>query len=210
MRSGEEIEFSLPIQNKKGNEKMCIQEDPKLQEVLKENGIDKIKFYHHKTPIGYAYTCCSLFDIERSEIANGISICSLKDQFNKEDGRNKSFQRAYLALKNKQNIGYINCIDHKTKLPRFYGQLVNRFFKIKNSTDEEKFNFEIKPFIISKLNEVNRPIEYFKKIKEDDGSKSILFKLPLNSFLIEACKEFEFKGNYYGSKPSDSSPPFEV
>jgi hypothetical protein len=180
---------------------MCFNEDSKLNEVLKEKGIAKVKFYHHKTPIGYAYTCCSFFDKNHNEIANGISIPSLKDQFKKEDGRNKAFQRAYLAWKNKKNIEYINCYDHKTKLPRFNGQLVNRIFKIKNKKDEEKFNYEIKPFVLSKFNSnlFNGQIEYFKKF-EEDGNKTILFKLPMNSFLLEACSVFEFKGNYFGSK----------
>jgi hypothetical protein len=87
-----------------------LNRQPSVMEKLKENGVDKIKFYYSdKDPVvNNSFTVCLLLSNAGKLLSRGVSICSVKDMHNKSDARDKSFGRAFKALLKKESSEPIN------------------------------------------------------------------------------------------------------
>jgi len=83
---------------------------PEISGILKENSVDKIKFYYSdRDPfVNNNYTVCLFVDVSGKVLSRGVSICSVKDMHNKSTARNISFGRALKALISKNNSEPIN------------------------------------------------------------------------------------------------------
>ncbi len=82
-----------------------------LRQTIKTIGADAVKFYYNKENISgiirNVSTVCLLLK-EGEVVARGISICSMREQHNKQDGRSRAFGRARRALVKKENGEPIN------------------------------------------------------------------------------------------------------
>ena len=77
----------------------------KIISKTKEEKVSKVKFYNLDDELfGKLITVCLLLSDNNEILARGVSICSIKDTFNKTTGRNKSYGRAMKALKNKSDF----------------------------------------------------------------------------------------------------------
>lgn len=87
-----------------------LNKKPEVSGILKENGVDKIKFYYSdRDPfVNNNFTVCMLVGAESKVLSRGVSICSVRDMHNKTTARNISFGRALRALISKTNSEPIN------------------------------------------------------------------------------------------------------
>lgn len=157
----------------------------KTQKLLEESGVDKIQFYHVKTPIlNNAYTACVLCNTQTGTIeARGIAICSLMDAYNIAKGKQKAFGRAIKALHRKGNFYKINASGRK-------GEVIQRSFKVKTTEDDEKFRSEIIPEL--------RAIEPSMMVKSNvnETFKKYMFDLPLSYPVQVANRRFKYKSQF--------------
>ena len=141
--------------------------------VLKELGVEKIKFYYEKSKIvSNYYTVCILIDKNKNILSRGISICSLKDQHRKTIARNIALGRAKKALIN-------NVTSEPLNSNRFSSEYLVRSFKDKdqkqldpilNEADKHGFEFYKSLNSIDVVIPMNFPIslaEYVFKFKSE-------------------------------------------
>lgn len=158
------------------------------QEVLKENGVDKISFYWESTPIiNNAFTACLFINSEKNRIeARGVSICSLRDTFNRKKGKSRSFGRAMKALTRKENGYKINPIGRED-------EFVKRTIKIKNKDSDKEF-LEVKAKELMKID------PNMELVIMEINSKTLLkkygFLLPVNYPITVTNQTLRFKSHY--------------
>jgi len=167
----------------------------KIKEKLGELGVDRIKFYYHKSPICHnIFTACLFFNDQNVLLSRGLAICSVLDSFSKITGRGIAFGRAFTALKDASNSGLIN------HLLRWKDKSVKRSLQIKRKEDEDFFFSEVAPILIQLNNEIGiTPAEVDTRLEElKDGNvrKKITYRIPRNYPVQETSKMFKFKSEY--------------
>lgn len=157
------------------------------QEVLEQNGVDKISFYWESTPIiNNAFTACLFINSEKNRIeARGVSICSLRDTFSRKKGKSRAFGRAMKALTRKVN-------DYKINPAGREEEFVQRTVKIRNEDSDKEF-LDIKAKELMK-------IDPNMELLITEGGKTILkkysFSLPINYPILIANQTLRFKSQY--------------
>lgn len=156
--------------------------------VLADHGIDKVKYYYDKMPfIGNLYTVCLL--LKNNEIiARGISICSLLDCFDKQEGRSRSFKRAIRALCTKESSMPIQLSDD-----RWDKQFIPR--KITNPNPDE-FKDLLSTLYGASVGPYPDPKTYLQPTKDGKQIKKITYYVPRDFPLYMAKSFFEFKSSY--------------
>lgn len=158
------------------------------QEVLTQNGVDKISFYWESTPIiNNAFTACLFINSEKNRIeARGISICSLRDTFNRKKGKSRAYGRAMKALTRKVNDYKINPIGRED-------EFVKRSMKIKNEVSDKEF-LDIKA---KELMRIDPNMELtITEINSKNLIKKYTFDLPVNYPILIANQSLRFKSHY--------------
>ena len=155
-----------------------------IARLLNDNGVDKVAFYYKSTPlVDNAYTTCVFVNKEKGRIeSRGVSICSLRDTFSKNKGKNKAFGRAMEAIARKVNSGKINSCGRDC-------EEVRRQFKIK--TDQDQINFEK---AISELHDLNPDLEIVS-IGNGNINKFCL-NIPASYPIRVANKDFKYKSQF--------------
>ncbi len=153
-----------------------------IDQILKNNQIDKIKFYHHKSPLtNNIFTACLFLNSVKNQIvARGVSICSLRDSFNKSKGKHKAFGRAVKAVIHKKNTYKIRSNVRKK-------EYINRRMKFKT---EQEFN----DIIIPELLKINPELAI--KISKINNTSTYSFKLPINYPIMVTNIFFKYKSSY--------------
>lgn len=157
-----------------------------IEKLFNENGVDKVAFYYKSTPlVDNAYTTCILVNTEKGRIeSRGIAICSMRDTFNKNKGKNKAFGRAIEAVVRKINSGKINPCGRDC-------EGVRRQFKIKTEQDQTKFESAI-----TELNTLHPELEV---VIINDGSKNhtkYCLNIPASYPIRVANKDFKYKSQF--------------
>ena len=158
------------------------------QEVLEQNGVDKISFYWESTPIiNNAFTACLFINSEKNRIeARGVSICSLRDTFNRKKGKSRAYGRAMKALTRKENGYKINPIGRED-------EFIRRSMKIKNKDSDKEF-LEVKA---KELMKINPNMELMiTEINSKNLMKKYAFELPVNYPILIANQSLRFKSHY--------------
>lgn len=158
------------------------------QEVLVKNGVDKISFYWEGTPIiNNAFTACLFINSEKNRIeARGVSICSLRDTFNRKKGKSRAYGRAMKALTRKVNDYKINPIGRED-------EFIRRSVKIKNKDSDKEFL----DVTAKELMKIDPNMEL--TITEINGKnliKKYAFELPVNYPISIANQSLRFKSQY--------------
>lgn len=156
-----------------------------VQKVLEENEVDKISFYYVGSPIvNNAFTTCVLISSSRNRIeARGVSICSLVDSFNKQEGKNRAFGRAIRALTRRENIWKINGTGRDE-------EFVKRGIKIKTKEDELYFRNEI----IEELKQIDPQMMVSQT--SSGQYKKYVFDVPLSYPVRLANSLYKYKSQY--------------
>jgi len=82
--------------------------------------LEKVQFYYHTANgLKNVFTACLLIDKDGSLIARGISICSITDNFRKNEGRSRAYGRALKAWFRQQT-------DCPIMENRWHVQIINR------------------------------------------------------------------------------------
>jgi len=157
-----------------------------IAKLLNDNGVDKVAFYYKSTPlVDNAYTTCVFVNTEKGRIeSRGVSICSMRDTFSRNKGKNKAFGRAMEAIARKVNSGKINSCGRDC-------EEVRRQFKIKNEQDQENFEKAI-----TELNSLNPDLEV---AIVNTGSKShtkYCLSIPASYPIRVANKDFKYKSQF--------------
>ena len=158
------------------------------QEVLAQNGVDKISFYWETTPIiNNAFTACLFINSEKNRIeARGVSICSLRDTFNRKKGKSRAYGRAMKALTRKVNDYKINPIGRED-------EFVRRTVKIKNEDSDKEF-LDVKA---KELMKINPNMELMiTEINSKKLMKKYSFEIPINYPILIANQSLRFKSQY--------------
>jgi hypothetical protein len=146
-------------------------------------------YYYEKSPcVGNSVTVCLFLD-EKSNllIARGISICSIYDQFSKDEGRRKSYKRARNALGKKctsLEIKKMNNFDD-------FDDYVLRRKRVKNIDEERAFVDEIREF---------KNIDF--KVIQNGEKKYVQYELPYLHPIEITLKQFKYK-SYYRPNPTN-------
>lgn len=157
----------------------------KKEKILMDNKVDTVRYLEYKNHLlSNIFTTCLLINSETKKIVGrGISICSLKDSFNRSKGKNQAFGRAIIALKSKQNSLKIKGKARKT-------ESVIRKIKIKCEDDEIFFT----KFISKDLIQLNPQLQI--KVSKHKSFKEYIFKLPISYPIQVANNFFKYKSSY--------------
>ena len=154
-----------------------------VEEVFNNNNITTVKFYYHKTPLANnIFTVCLLAN-ETQIMARGISICSLKDTYNKTKGRNKAFGRALHAVIHHKN-------DWKIKSESREDEFMIKTFKCRTEEQKDNFTNNISQELLTVNPNLPITIQEHKKYIEYS------FQLSLNYPMILTHKLFKYKSSY--------------
>jgi len=163
-----------------------------VKKIFNDNNVDIVKFYYCKTPLtNNIFTVCLFINKQKKVIvARGITICSLKDTYNKGKGKNIAFGRALRALIKKENYLKVKSTNRKE-------EFVNRTFKIKNDKAKRFFQTQVTKELVN-INP-NLPI-----VRTTSKNITIYkFQLPLNYPIELTHKYFKYKSSY---KPNPVTP----
>jgi hypothetical protein len=146
-------------------------------------------YYYEKSPcVGNSVTVCLFLDRESNLlIARGISICSIFDQFSKQEGRSRAYKRARNALGKKctsLGIKKMNNFDD-------FDDYVLRRKRVKTIHEERAFIDEIRKF---------KTINF--KVITNGEKKYVQYELPYLHPIEITLKQFKFK-SYFSPNPTD-------
>jgi len=158
-----------------------------IEQILNQNGVDKVAFYYKGTPLlNNAFTTCLFINSGKGRIeARGVSICSIKDVFCKKKGKTKAFGRAMRALVRKDNDGKINPVGRDW-------ESVKRAYRCKS--EDEKLEF-----MHTKIPELTKISPDLQVSMSDETGKYIskfIFDLPLSYPIRIANMNFKYKSQY--------------
>lgn len=159
--------------------------NPELEKILADSGVDKIYYYFINSPIvNNAFTVCVFINSLQKRIeARGVSICSLKDTFSKNEGKNKAFGRAVKALIKRSN-------NWKIKGSSRDREFTKRTFTVKNKSDLNRFKEEIVPEL--KKVDPNMTIS----VMQNGPSTKYIYDVPMSYPVRLANDMFRYKSQY--------------
>lgn len=170
------------------NQKRGLTMSRNVEEILQENGVDKVAFYYRGTPlINNAFTTCIFINTDKGRIeARGVSICSVKDVFCKKTGKQRAFGRAIRALVRKDNVGKINPSGRDL-------EVVKREYRCKSTDEREEFlNYKV-----PELTAINPDMEL--GMSDHENGKYIskfIFDLPMSYPMRVANQMYKYKSQY--------------
>ncbi len=159
-----------------------------VEDILKQNGVDKVAFYYKGTPlVNNAYTTCVFINTEKGRIeARGVSICSVRDVFCKKKGKQKAFGRAMRALVRRDNEGKINPEGRDL-------ETIKREYRCKSDVEQQEFiNYKV-----PELTAINPDMEL--GVSENEGTKFVskfIFDLPVSYPIRVANQMYRYKSQY--------------
>lgn len=166
-----------------------------VEEILEQNGVDKVAFYYRGTPlVNNAFTTCVFINTEKGRIeARGVSICSVRDVFCKKKGKQKAFGRAMRALVRKDNEGKINPGGRDL-------ETIKREYRCRTDIEQQEFiNYKV-----PELEAINPDMEL--GVSEHENGKYIskyIFDLPVSYPMRVANQMYRYKSQY---RPNPAGP----
>ena len=159
-----------------------------VEEILQENGVDKVSFYYKGTPlINNAFTTCIFINTDKGRIeARGVSICSVKDVYCRKEGKQRAFGRAIRALVRKNNDGRINPEGRDL-------ETIKKEYRCKSFDEQEEFI----SYKVPELKNINPDMEV--GISENENGKFVskfMFDLPLSYPMRVANQMYRYKSQY--------------
>lgn len=149
----------------------------------------KVVYYYETSPcVGNVATICLFISEEGYKlISRGIAICSLSDQFSKEEGRKRAYKFARMAFGSRETKELIN--KSNANANDYYSYVIRRK-KVKNEEEAENFILSTKGLI------------YEYRIIKSGDKKYVQYKLPYYHPLYMISLNFTAK-SYYKPKPTD-------
>ena len=170
-----------------------------INEDLKNEGVESIKYYYKNCPIlGNIFTVCLFFSKDKKILSRGVSICSVKDSHNKKFARENSRRRAIFAIFSKTNCLPINCYNTKETNRRTMSTHT-KLFKVKTKDDEEKLIEQIKSSAVGSYS-----------IKMINGIKFIEVVIPYTTPMEITSKYFTYKSEFNPVPTQDERSMFRL
>lgn len=164
----------------------------KVDQILKEQGVDEIRFYYKNCPFaGNIFTTCVLISKDKKILSRGVAICSLTDFHFKKKARKESRDRAIEALFTKKNTKKIRPEARKDD------GFVQNCYKIKTRDDM---------VLIEQANKLN----FHCTVRNQDSKSFLYVRIPYNYPIAETWKYFKYKSEFNPIPTEDEKHAFKV